>query len=63
MGCVISPGQIEMDKDKVRVILEWGQPQNVTDVQSFLGLTNYYRKFVEGYSRIAEPLTNITKKG
>ena len=52
-----------MDKDKVKAILEQGQPQNVTNVQLFLGLANYYRKFVEGYSKIAEPLTNITKKG
>ena len=47
---------------KVRSIEEWPRPRNITDIQAFLGLANYNRKFVEGYSRLALPLTSLTKK-
>jgi len=51
-----------MDPKKVQSILEWPRPKNVTEVQAFLGLANYNRKFVKDYSKIATPLTNLTKK-
>ena len=47
---------------KLQAIRDWATPQNVTDVRSFLGFTNYYRKFIRGYSDIAGPLTDLTKK-
>jgi hypothetical protein len=62
LGCVISPGKIEMEDGKVTSILEWPEPKNVKELQSFLGLANYYRQFIEGYSKIAEPLTGLTRK-
>jgi hypothetical protein len=62
LGCVISPGRIEMEDGKVTSILEWPEPKNVKELQSFLGLANYYRQFIEGYSKIAEPLTGLTRK-
>ena len=52
-----------MDRGKVRAIQEWKAPTGVRELCSFLGLANYYRRFVEGYSRRATPLTELLKKG
>ena len=47
---------------KLQAIRDWATPQNVTDVRSFLGFTNYYRRYIRNYSDIAGPLTDLTKK-
>ena len=62
LGHVISCGQIGMDSDKIKAIQEWKVPTSVSDVRSFLRLANYYRRFVEGFSRRAAPLTELLKK-
>ncbi|XP_022975335.1 uncharacterized protein LOC111474513 [Cucurbita maxima] len=54
--------KIGRDSDKIKAIQEWKIPTSVSDVQSFLGLANYYRRFVEGFSRRAAPLTELLKK-
>jgi len=51
-----------MDLAKIEAIKDWSRPTNITEVRSFLGLAGYYRKFVEGFSRIAIPLTQLTRK-
>ena len=51
-----------MDPQKIEAIVNWKPPTNVSEVRSFLGLAGYYRKFVEGFSKIATPLTNLLKK-
>ena len=51
-----------MDPQKIEAIVNWKPPTNVSQVRSFLGLAGYYRKFVEGFSNIATPLTNLLKK-
>ena len=51
-----------MDSDKIKAIQEWKIPTFVSDVRSFLGLTNYYRRFIEGFSLRATPLTELLKK-
>ncbi|KAL8100956.1 hypothetical protein AgCh_032999 [Apium graveolens] len=48
--------------DKIQVIKDWPQPHNLRDLRGFLGLTRYYRKFVQGYAQLAQPLTEQLKK-
>ena len=62
VGHVIEHGRIRMDPAKVQAIQEWQPPTNVSELRSFLGLANYYRKFVIDYSKIALPLTELLKK-
>ena len=52
-----------MDMDKVKVIQQWEAPTKVTELRSFLGFANYYKRFIEGYLRRAAPLTELLKKG
>jgi hypothetical protein len=63
LGYTISPDGLGMEQDKVKSILEWPTPTCVKDVQSFLGLANYYRKLVPQYSKHAAGLYRFTKKG
>ena len=51
-----------MDPKKIEVIIEWKPPRNVTEVRSFLGLASFYRRFVNGFSMIAGPMTRLLQK-
>src|SRR3954467_11121149 len=62
LGHVISSKGIATDPKKVEAVKQWPVPTNIKEVQSFLGLCNYYRRFIEGYSKIAAPLTDLTYK-
>src|SRR5690606_20119807 len=62
LGLIVSTEGIKMDPAKVAAVVEWEEPQNVKDVQSFLGFANFYRRFINGYSRIVASLTNLTHK-
>ena len=62
LGHVISDEGVSVDSQKIEAVVNWKPPKNVSEVRSFLGLTGYYRKFVEGFSRIAAPLTKLTRK-
>ena len=61
MTCDFSCG-VYVDPQKIEAILNWKPPTNVTEIRSFLGLAGYYRKFVEGFSKLAAPLTKLTRK-
>src|SRR4051812_6067617 len=63
LGHVIKQGGIHVDPKKIQDIQEWPRPTSLTTLQSLLGLTGYYRKFIKNYAEIAAPLTNLTKKG
>ena len=51
-----------MNNDKVKAILEWPTPKTVRGVRSFLGLANFYRRFIKDYAQVARPLNDLTKK-
>jgi hypothetical protein len=63
LGHIISEGGIFVDPSKVKDVLCWNTPQNVSDIRSFLGLEEYYRKFIEGFSKISKPVTELLAKG
>ena len=62
LGHIVNAQGIRPDPKKVSAVQSWPVPQNVHDVRSFLGLCNYFRKFIDHYSEKAVPLTNLTKK-
>ena len=62
LGHVISADGVSVDPQKIEAVVNWKPPKNVSEVRSFLGLAGYYRKFVEGFSKIAAPLTKLTRK-
>ena len=51
-----------MDKKKIKVVTSWPKLGSVKEVQSFLGFANFYRQFIKDYSKVAAPLTKLTKK-
>ena len=63
LGHVISGDGIAVDPSKVDAVLHWETPKSVTEIRSFLGLAGYYRRFIEGFSKLALPLTQLTCKG
>ena len=63
LGHVLSKDGIAVDTSKTDAVSTFPKPQNTTDVRSFLGLANYYRRFVKGFSRIATPLNRLLIKG
>jgi len=62
LGVVIGPSGIEMEKEKVDRVLSWPEPRNVKDVRKFLGLANYYRRFIKDFARVAKPMNVLTRK-
>ena len=62
LGHVVSAEGISVDPRKIEALVDWKPPTNITKVRSFLGLASYSRKFVEGFSKIATPLTKLTRK-
>ena len=62
LGHLISKDGLKPNPDKVKVVENFQTPTKVKDVRSFLGLSNYYRRFIKNYSALATPLTNILKK-
>jgi len=62
LGVVIGPKRVEMQRKKVEGVLSWPAPRNIKEVQKFLGLTNYYRRFIKDFTKIAAPLHVLVRK-
>nr|KYP59429.1 Retrovirus-related Pol polyprotein from transposon 17.6 [Cajanus cajan] len=63
LGHAISSGGIAVDPSKVDAVLKWETPKLVSEIRSFLGLAEYYKRFIEGFYKLALPLTSLTRKG
>jgi hypothetical protein len=63
LGHIIYNGGILVDHAKVKEIVAWSIPTTVMEIRSFLGLAGYYRRFIEGFSKIAKSITSHVEKG
>jgi len=62
LGYIFSPSSLTMSDNKIKIIQDWLEPKKVKDIQSFLGFTNFYYRFIFNYSDIVIPLTCLTQK-
>ena len=62
LGFIISSTGVSMEPDRISTIVDWPTPTSVHDIQVFLGFANFYRRFIQGYSRIALPITALLRK-
>ncbi|GKF42821.1 putative reverse transcriptase domain-containing protein, partial [Tanacetum coccineum] len=62
LGHVIDSEGIHVDPDKIESIKDWASPKTPTEIRQFLGLAGYYRRFIEGFSKIAKPMTKMTQE-
>jgi len=62
LGVIMGEGRVEMEEDKVEGVLRWPTPQCVRDVRKFLGLANYYRRFVKNFAKVVLPMNRLTRK-
>jgi hypothetical protein len=63
LGFIVFEEGVAMDKTKLDAIMEWPAPTSVKQVQTFLGFANFYRRFINGYSKICRPINDLLKKG
>ena len=62
LGHTICRDGIKVDSRKAEAVVNWPRPTNVAEIRSFLGLAGYYRRFIQDFSKIATPLTQLTRK-
>ncbi|GKC20349.1 putative reverse transcriptase domain-containing protein [Tanacetum coccineum] len=62
LGHVIDSQGIHVDPAKIESVKDWASPKSATEIRQFLGLAGYYRRFIEGFSKIAKPMTKLTQK-
>ncbi len=63
LGHIVSRQGIVLDPAKTEAVENWPTPVNVKDMQAFLGLGSYYRRYIPGFSTVAAPMTNLTCQG
>jgi hypothetical protein len=62
LGHILTAEGVAVDPEKVTAVANWKRPTTVTEIRSFLGLAGYYRRFIEGFSKIARPMTKLLQK-
>src|SRR5437016_4549856 len=62
LGHVLLEERVAVDPTKVEAVMDWKTPRNVPEIRSFLGLAGYYRRFIEGFSKISKPMTTLLQK-
>ena len=61
LGHVVPTSGVSVDLEKVEAVMSWDRPKSVFEIRSFLGLEWYYRRFIEDFSRLAAPMTRLTR--
>jgi hypothetical protein len=59
LGHIINRDGLDVDPKKVAAIMDWKAPKDVRGIKSFIGMAGYYRRFIEGLSKIARPMTAL----
>ena len=59
---MVSTSGVSVDPKKVVAVMSWERPKSVFEIRSFLGLAGYYKRFIEDFSRLATPMTRLTRK-
>jgi hypothetical protein len=62
LSLVISHGKVSMDPVKIGAVVNWPIPENLKEVQSFIGFANFYQRFIKDFSKTCRPLHNLSKK-
>jgi len=62
LGVKVGNGEVKMEDEKIKAILEWKEPTKLKEVESFIGFTNFYRRFIKNFSHIARPLNELKGK-
>ena len=62
LGHIISKEGIFVDPDRIKAIIDWPVPKDITGIRSLMGIMNYYHRFIEGFSIIAYPMNSLQKK-
>ena len=62
LGHVVSTSGVSVDTEKVLAVMSWERPKSVFEIRNFLGLAGYYIRFIEDFSRLAAPMTKLTRK-
>ncbi|CAH1425867.1 unnamed protein product [Lactuca virosa] len=63
LGHLVNQNGILVDPAKIEAVMRWEVPRSPSEIRSFLGLADYYRRFIRDFSKIAVPLTRLTRKG
>ena len=58
---IVSHQSIQIEKKQIKAVRDWPEPQSICNIQVFLGFTNFYRQFIQGFSKLAAPLTSMLK--
>ena len=62
LGVNIGKGKVKIEQEKIKAVKEWKTPMKVKDIESFLGFTNFYRRFIQNFSHMTKPLNELKEK-